>query len=111
MRRLAGRLWVLISVCVAAGTVANGPAQDAKKKAPIPAAALAGKGQDPADSFFNGKDLRGWSGLKEYWSVKDGAIVGFTPRDPGHNTFLCSDKPYRDFELKFRVRLKLGYYF
>jgi hypothetical protein len=58
--------------------------------------------------FFNGKDLDGWEGLMKYWSVKDGAIVGYTPEDPGHNTFLCSKKKYGDFELKFKVRLKDG---
>jgi putative heme-binding domain-containing protein len=56
--------------------------------------------------FFNGKDLDGWEGLLKYWSVKDGAIVGHTPEDPRHNTFLCSKKSYRDFELTFKVRLK-----
>ena len=44
----------------------------------------------------------------KYWSVKDGALVGYTPQDPGHNTFLCSKKKYGDFELKFKVRLKGG---
>jgi predicted small secreted protein len=58
--------------------------------------------------FFNGKDLDGWEGLTKYWSVKDGAIVGYTPEDPKHNTFLCSKKKYGDFELKFKVRLKDG---
>src|SRR5262249_51227370 len=43
-----------------------------------------------------------------YWSVKDGAIVGRTEKDPGFNTFLCSKKSYKDFELKFKVRLKGG---
>jgi hypothetical protein len=57
--------------------------------------------------FFNGKNLEGWEGLK-YWSVKDGALVGFTPEDPKFNTFLCSKKQYGDFELKFKVRLKGG---
>jgi hypothetical protein len=61
-----------------------------------------------SSGFFNGKDLDGWEGLKEYWSVKDGAIVGYTSRDPGFNTFLCSKKKYRDFELKFKIRLKDG---
>jgi hypothetical protein len=57
-------------------------------------------------SFFNGKDLTGWEGLSEYWSVKDGAIVGSTHPDGGKfNTFLCSKKKYKDFELKFQVRL------
>jgi hypothetical protein len=59
-------------------------------------------------TFFNGKDLDGWEGLTKYWSVKDGAIVGYTPEDPKHNTFLCSKKKYGDFELKFKIRLKDG---
>jgi putative heme-binding domain-containing protein len=75
--------------------------------------APAGAGATPelADAgtvFFNGKDLAGWEGLMKYWSVKDGAIVGYTPQDPRHNTFLCSKKSYKDFELKFKVRLKGG---
>jgi len=58
-----------------------------------------------ADEFFNGKDLEGWEGLKEYWSVKDGAIVGSTPKGLSFNTFLCSKQMYGDFELKFQVKM------
>ena len=66
-------------------------------------AAQAGGGKD----FFNGKDLDGWEGLlKEFWSVKDGAIVGSTaPSGIKFNTFLCSKSKYKDFELQFQVRL------
>ncbi len=60
----------------------------------------------PGKDFFNGKDLTGWDGLKEYWQVKDGAIVGSTPDGLKFNTFLCSVKKYADFELKCQVRLK-----
>jgi putative heme-binding domain-containing protein len=59
-------------------------------------------------AFFNGKDLSGWEGLKEYWGVKDGAIVGSTAPEGlkgGFNTFLCSRKKYKDFELSFQVKL------
>jgi hypothetical protein len=77
--------------------------------------ALAGGGHAPADdakgsasTFFNGKDLTGWEGLTQHWSVKDGALVGYTPKDPGHNTFLCSKNKYKDFELQFQIRLKDG---
>jgi 3-keto-disaccharide hydrolase len=56
--------------------------------------------------FFNGKDLIGWEGLPQYWSVKDGAIVGSTYPDGGKfNTFLCSKQKYKDFELQFQVKL------
>jgi hypothetical protein len=67
----------------------------------------------PADeaggTFFNGKNLDGWEGLiDQYWSVKEGAIVGYTKEDPKFNTFLCTKKKYKDFEMVFRVRLKDG---
>jgi serine/threonine protein kinase len=57
-------------------------------------------------AFFNGTNLVGWEGLTEYWSVKDGALIGSTPGGLKFNTFLCSKKKYKDFELKFSVRLK-----
>ncbi|MBI3409094.1 MAG: DUF1080 domain-containing protein [Planctomycetes bacterium] len=55
--------------------------------------------------FFNGKDLAGWEGLDEFWTFKDGALIGAT-RGLKFNTFLCSKKKYRDFELSFQVRLE-----
>src|SRR5262249_24969800 len=66
----------------------------------------AGRAADTRSGFFNGKDFTGWEGLTDkYWSVKDGAIVGATPEGLGFNAFLCSKKKYKDFELKFQVRL------
>ncbi|HXG11432.1 MAG TPA: DUF1080 domain-containing protein [Gemmataceae bacterium] len=62
---------------------------------------------DKGDSFI-GKDLEGWEGLKQYWTYKDGALIGATPEGLKFNTFLCSKRKYRDFELKFQVRLKGG---
>jgi hypothetical protein len=62
-------------------------------------------GPRPQAVFFNGKDLTGWEGLKQFWSVKDGAIVGSAPGGARFNTFLCSTEEYKDFELKFRVKL------
>jgi hypothetical protein len=60
-------------------------------------------------TFFNGKNLDGWEGLiEEYWSVKDGAIVGASPKGLKFNTFLCTKKKYKDFEMQFEVRLKGG---
>jgi len=63
---------------------------------------------DATKAFFNGKDLDGWEGLMQFWSAKDGAIVGETKKDPGFNTFLCSKKKYKDFELTFQIRLRDG---
>jgi hypothetical protein len=57
--------------------------------------------------FINSK-LDGWEGLFEYWTYKDGALVGATPKGLKFNTFLCSKKKYGDFELSFQIRLKNG---
>ena len=63
---------------------------------------------DPAP-FFDGKSLAGWEGLPKYWKVVDGAIVGSTmPDGISFNTFLCSTRKYKDFEISFQVRLKGG---
>ena len=61
-----------------------------------------------SESLFNGKDLDGWEGLSECWSVRDGAIVGKAVEGLKFNTFLCSKRTYKDFELSFKVRLKGG---
>jgi hypothetical protein len=61
-------------------------------------------------AFFNGKNLDGFEGLiDQFWSVKDGAIVG-TGGDKTipFNTFLCSKHKYKDFEMSFQIRLKGG---
>jgi hypothetical protein len=64
-------------------------------------------------NLFNGKDLTGWEGNPELWSVKDGVIHGETkpdaenPKKSGlkHNTFLVWKGTVRDFELKAKFRI------
>lgn len=67
--------------------------------------------------IFNGKDLTGWEGNKDLWSVQDGAITGITPPDPAdpkkgiikHNTFLVwKGGTVGDFELTFQYRIEKG---
>lgn len=68
---------------------------------------LLGPGLLPAqETFFNGKDLSGWSAEDmSYWSVQNGGIVG-TKGDqkiPG-NQFLWYDKKVKDFKLTLQVK-------
>ena len=70
-------------------------------------AAHAGRGE----AFFTGTDFAGWEGLtgsEGYWSVNDKAIIGVTPNALKFNTFLCSKKKFKDFELQFQVKLSRG---
>ena len=57
--------------------------------------------------LFNGKDLTGWKGQPEFWSVKDGAITGQTTKETPakENTFLIWEGEAGDFELHFKYKL------
>lgn len=59
-------------------------------------------------SLFNGKDLSGWEGMKEFWSVRDGAITGQTTAENvlKANTFLIwKGAEPANFELRASFRL------
>ena len=48
-------------------------------------AGAAGAAKAESEAFLD-RDLKGWEGLiQEFWSFKDGALVGYTPKDPGFN--------------------------
>jgi hypothetical protein len=50
-----------------------------------------------------------WEGLTQYWKVDGTTLVGSSGKEGlKFNTFLCSKKKYKNFELKFSVRLKDG---
>ena len=59
-------------------------------------------------NLFNGRDLSGWAGLPQYWSVKDGAITGRVTSKNGSkgNTFLVwQGGEVADFDLTLQYRL------
>jgi type 1 glutamine amidotransferase len=79
-----------------------------------PAQEAAGGGATSADGFvaiFDGQSLAGWEGKPEFWSVKDGSIVGETTKDnpTKGNTFLIWRQGLvDDFELELEYRLTGG---
>lgn len=57
--------------------------------------------------LFNGKDLTGWDGDPELWSVRDGVIHGETTEEKkaNGNTFIIwKDGVIKDFELRLSFR-------
>ncbi len=60
--------------------------------------------------LFNGKDLTGWvtPADKELFAVENGEIVGRTKGDLKKNEFLVTDKPYANFVLKAKVKIRNG---
>ena len=75
--------------------------------------AIAGLASAETVDLFNGKDLTGWEGKPELWSVKDGCITGQTQPDPAapgksllkSNTFLVWKGEVSDFELTFKYKI------
>jgi len=64
--------------------------------------------QEGAKEIFNGKDLTGWKGNTELWSVEDGCITGKTTAEKPlkFNTFLIWDAgKVSNFELEFDYKI------
>jgi hypothetical protein len=72
-----------------------------------PRAALAAEPEDGFTALFNGTDLTGWEGDTKLWIVEHGLLIG---RSAGikHNDFLATTRTYRDFVLRFDIRLVDG---
>jgi uncharacterized protein (TIGR03067 family) len=73
--------------------------------------ASAAESEDGFKQIFNGKDLTGWDGDANFWSVKDGAITGVTKAEPKltHNTFLVyTNGEVGDFELRLSYKIVNG---
>lgn len=65
--------------------------------------------QDGFKPIFNGKDLTGWDGNPELWSVEDGCITGKTtgPEQLSYNQFLIwRGGSVKNFELRAKVKQK-----
>ena len=61
-------------------------------------------------SIFNGKDLTGWAGDPNLWSVEDGCIVGQTNDTDKKITvnqalYYAEDQEIGDFEIKFDYKI------
>ena len=57
--------------------------------------------------LFNGKNLLGWDGDPDLWSVKDGTLVGSTEgKDLSQNSFLITKEKFSDFILTADVKLR-----
>jgi hypothetical protein len=63
------------------------------------------KGESKTIKLFNGKDLDGWEGHKDLWSVRDGVIVAKNTEPIKVSTYLLTKDNYSDFRLTATVKL------
>jgi len=99
-----GRALILVA-CLVAGLMFPGRSLNAAD--PDPAKVVSdGKGFVP---IFNGKDLKGWDGDPQFWSVHDGVLRGETTPEKAarHNTFLIwREQQPKDFFLTVKFRIQ-----
>lgn len=58
--------------------------------------------------LFNGKNLTGWDGRMNHWSVQDGSITGVTTKEnpaKGNNFLIWTNGTVADFELRFSYKI------
>ncbi len=74
---------------------------------PVASAAVTVKaGEDGFVHLFNGKNLSGWAGDRNYWSVREAAITGATDGSLKMNRFLTwKGSTIRNFELRVQVKV------
>jgi hypothetical protein len=102
MKRI--RLWaVLLAPAVALAVLrAPLPAKDVAKKTPM----LPPKeGKSETIKLFNGKNLDGWEGYKDNWSVENRVIVGKNSKPVPVSTYLLTKRKFSDFRLTATVKL------
>ncbi len=61
-------------------------------------------------SIFNGRDLTGWRGDTNYWSVQDGCLTGITPQGgiKENNFLIWTNGEPAEFDLKCSYKLQGG---
>lgn len=60
-------------------------------------------------SIFNGKDLAGWEGSSDFWSVNDGCLTGVTDGSLKFNRFIIwRGGTLKNFELRVQVNVSSG---
>ncbi len=63
------------------------------------------QGKSETLELFNGKDLSGWVGHENLWSVKDGVIVAKNSEPIKVSTYLLTERKFTDFRLLATVKL------
>ena len=97
MKRLLS-VTLSLCLCLAVATSATAAEKEKAKK----------EGKSETIQLFNGKDLEGWEGHENLWSVKDGVIVGKNSEPVKVSTYLATKRKFRDFKLNSKVKLVDG---
>ncbi len=101
MYRTIGQMCCAV-VCGVALFAGQAAVAEDKKEAPV---VPPREGKREQLKLFNGKDLTGWVGHENLWSVHDGIIVGKNTEKVSVSTYLLTERKFTDFRLVFESKL------
>jgi hypothetical protein len=93
----------LIAIASIAGVAATLAAEKEPEKKPPEVKPREGKSE--SFDLFNGKNLEGWEGYEDLWTVKEGVIVAKNTEEIKVSTYLLTKKKFTDFRLLATVKL------
>src|SRR5262245_60313058 len=99
------RCCVTCVLLVGLACLVAGPAAADKSNTKKDAELQAKKGKSETIKLFNGKDLDGWEGYEDLWSVKEGVIVARNTKPIQYSTYLLTKRKFSDFRLIFASKL------
>jgi hypothetical protein len=99
--RMAAVLAALVALLLGAGLSAKPVKPKGEKETPVVPPL---KGKSETSKLFNGKNLDGWEGYKDHWSVENGVIVGKNTRPVPVSTYLLTKRKFSDFRLHAKVK-------
>jgi hypothetical protein len=103
MHRIPVSARLSLACCLVLGLAALLPAQE--KKDQVAPVVPPRQGKTETIQLFNGVNLDGWEGYPEYWSVKDGVIIGKNSKPIDPSTYLLTKRKFSDFRLLATVKL------
>ena len=62
-------------------------------------------GKSETIRLFNGRDLEGWEGYEDLWSVQDGVIIAKNTKPLKYSTYLLTKRQFSDFRLTLAAKL------
>jgi hypothetical protein len=100
-RRFVPLAFVAAAALLVGAASRTGHAGDKDKAPEIPPR----KGTSETIKLFNGKDLTGWEGYEDLWSVKEGVIIAKNTKPIKYSTYLLTKRNFSDFRLIFSAKL------
>lgn len=101
MKRTLLPALLVLAICGLLMSLSLAGAADKKEAPTVPPR----KGESKTIKLFNGKNLDGWVGYPDLWSVKEGTIVGKNTEPIKVSTYLLTKEKYSDFRLTATVKL------